>query len=60
MRLGQLGNCFGIAQQGDCLFESLQVFWTDQHSRRRSIAGHNHALVMMLHSIDELGEPVPH
>ena len=58
MRFDELGNGYGIAQNGDGLFEGFEVIWVDENGRRGSVSGDDDAFVMSLDSFDELRESI--
>ena len=58
MRLDQLGNSLGVAENGDGLFEGFEIIGVDENGGRSPVARDHHVLVVALDSFDELREPI--
>ena len=58
--LSDVGECFGIAEDVEGLFELGEILGTDQHGSRMAVAGHDDPFVVVFHPVDHLAEVVPH
>jgi len=54
----ELRNCLRVSKHGDGLLERFEVLGTYEHSCRGPVAGYHDPFVVLLDSVDELGEPV--
>src|SRR5207302_3067824 len=49
-----------VAEKLERFLESLEVFWAHEHRYRPAVARDHHPLVVALHTVDKVGQVVPH